>query len=304
MKLRKTIKAILTIGLAAAICNAGAQSFPNPVRGNLSIKAGFEHRKTNFRWSIADSDGEPNIYSELIYNPIQSRGFYAEANYRIFKKLNISASFNRLTTYKGSATDIDYNGDNRTDYIPPQRGDTLFKSNNGNMQGYDISLRYSFIDNRIFEVGAGIAYHFSKELFYLRDDEMPDLNTTYLARWKAARFFLQATAQLNSRLYLGANVSYLPGRYDATANWNIQTDFQQPVSFIHQAYSNGWNYNANLGYRFSRHLDINIAWLHANWKTKTGLDRLFKKNGETPETQMNGAFKKSSGWQLTANYTF
>ncbi|MCH5687178.1 hypothetical protein LWM68_24645 [Niabella sp. W65] len=105
-------------------------------------------------------------------------------------------------------------------------------------------------------------------------------------------------------LYLGANVSYLPGRYDATANWNIQTDFQQPVSFIHQAYSNGWNYNANLGYRFSRHLDINIAWLHANWKTKTGLDRLFKKKWRNTGNTNERCVQKSSGWQLTANYTF
>ncbi|MCH5720318.1 hypothetical protein [Niabella hibiscisoli] len=196
MKLRKTITAMLTMALSAGIINDSlAQSFPNPISNNLSITAGAEYQKTNFRWSIAGNEEgkDPNILSELIYNPIHSAGFNIAAAYKPYQKLLLTASFSRLQTYKGSATDIDYNGDNRTDYTPPSVGDTLFNSNKGNMLQYAISLSYPLLENHLLEINAGAGYQFSKELFYLRDEEMPDLNTTYDAKWRSARIFVNGT---------------------------------------------------------------------------------------------------------------
>jgi len=307
VKLRKTITAALTIALFAGLINdALAQSFPNPVQGNLSITAGAEYQKTDFRWSIAgnSSGQEPNILSELIYNPIHAAGFHVAAAYKPYRRFLLTTSFSRLQTFKGSATDIDYNGDNRTDYIPPDRGDTLFNSHNGNMQQYDIALSYSIFENNIFEVRTGAGFNYSKELFYLRDDAMPDLNTTYETKWQSARIFVNGTVRLTPHLRVAPEVSFQPGTYDAVANWNIQEDFQHPVSFIHQANSSGWNYRAQLGYQFNSHIAINGTWSYSDWRTEKGIDRLFLKNGTSPETQMNGAFKKSSGWRLSATYTF
>ncbi|HTG56750.1 MAG TPA: hypothetical protein VL943_10815, partial [Niabella sp.] len=105
MKLRKTITAILTMLLSAGIINdLPAQSFPNPIENNLSITAGAVYQKTDFRWSIAgnSSGQEPNILSELIYNPIQSAGFNIGAAYKPYRKLLLTASFGRLYTYRGS----------------------------------------------------------------------------------------------------------------------------------------------------------------------------------------------------------
>lgn len=307
MKLRKTITAILTIVLSAGIINDSlAQSFPNPIKNNLSITAGAAYQKTDFRWSIAGTpEGkDPNIYSELIYNPIHSAGFHVAAAYKPYRRFSLTASLSRLQTFKGSATDIDYNGDDRTDYIPPDIGDTLFNSHKGNMLQYDIALSYSIFENNIFEVKAGAGFNYSKELFYLRDDALPKLNTTYEAQWQSARVFVNGTLKLTSHLHLAPEVSYQPGRYDATANWNIQEEFQQPVSFIQQANSSGWNYRAQLGYLFNSHIAIQGTWTYSDWRTEKGIDRLFLKNGTNPETQMNGAFKKSSGWRLSATYTF
>ncbi|WP_114792821.1 hypothetical protein U0035_03860 [Niabella yanshanensis] len=307
MKPRKTITAILTLVLFAGLINdALAQSFPNPVQGNLSITAGAAYQKTDFRWSIAGTpEGtDPNIYSELIYNPIHSAGFHVAAAYNPYRRFSLTASFSRLQTFKGSATDIDYNGDDRTDYIPPDIGDTLFNSHKGNMQQYDIALSYSIFENNIFEVRAGAGFNYSKELFYLRDDALPNLNTTYEAKWQSARIFLNGTVWLTKQLYITPDVSFQPGTYDGVANWNIKEEFKQPVSFIQQANSSGWNYRAQLGYLFNNHIAINATWSYSDWRTGKGVDRLFLKNGTVPETQMNGAFKKSSGWGLSATYTF
>ena len=283
-----------------------AQISLNPVQDNLSIKAGIENRTTNFRWSIAGntSGTDPNIFSELIYNPIQSAGFYAEVTYQFVNRINIATSFNQLYTYKGAATDIDYAGNNRTNYIPPAMGDTIFTSNVGNITAYDISASYAIINKTSLKIGAGAAYHFSNEKFYLRDTEIEGLNTTYQAKWSAARIFLNGTVAITPQLYIKPELSFLPGSYNASANWNKQEDFKHPVSFIHQANSHGWNLKATLGYQLNKNFGVEADYLYADWKTNHGLDRLYLKNGETPETRMNGAFKKSSSWRLSLNYTF
>lgn len=307
MKLRKTITVILAIILTAFVHQYSlAQSLLRNFGSNLSITAGAAHRTTDFRWSIAGNEQgkDPNILSELIYNPINSAGIQLAANYRFFKKFTLRSGFSYLGTYKGSATDIDYDGDNRTAYLPPSRGDTLFDSHRGNIKQYDISLSYDLFKNSIFDVRAGAGFNSSRELFYLRDDAMPDLNTTYLARWVAASIFLNGKVWLTRQLYLNPEVSFLPGRYTASANWNEQADFKHPVSFIHDAASSGWNYSAAIGYHFNRHIGISSSWQYSNWKTQPGVDRLFLKNGNKPETQMNGAFKRSSSLQLNATYTF
>jgi len=283
-----------------------AQWLPNPVKDNLLIKAGAENRKTDFRWSIAgNAEGtDPDIYSELIYNPVRSAGFFIGVHYNIYKRLNIEANYNRLGTYKGSATDIDYAGDNRTQYIPPSSGDTLFRSDKGNMNSFNVALSYVFIDIHPFKLSAGAGYTKSRELFYLLDDDSPDLNTTYRADWKGALFFLEGMVNIGNKIYLQPRVAFQPMQYNAAANWNIQEDFHHPVSFVQKANGTGWNYTANAAYQFNKHIGLHIEWLYADWKTGEGIDKLYLKTGEIPKTQMNGAFKKSSGWRLSAAYTF
>ncbi|GAB3416980.1 hypothetical protein GCM10027516_10360 [Niabella aquatica] len=283
-----------------------AQGFPNPIKSNLSIKAGAESRRTNFRWSIAGNTAgqDPNIYSELIYNPVHSAGFFVGAHYTIYKRWTIEANYNRLSTYKGSATDIDYAGDNRTQPIKPLIGDTLFRSDKGHMSCFNMALSYTFIDKQPFKLSAGAGYTNNRELFYLLDDEMPDLNTTYRASWKGALFFLEGMIHITPQVYIQPRVSFQPMQYNSTANWNIQEDFQHPVSFIQTANGTGWNYTAHAGYRLNKNMGLHIEWLYADWKTKKGIDHLYRKSGEIPVTQMNGAFKKSSGWRLSATYSF
>lgn len=283
-----------------------AQWLPNPVKNNLSVKAGAEIRKTDFRWSIAgNAEGkDPNIYSELIYNPVHSSGFFIGAHYKIYKRFAVEANYSRLGTYKGSATDIDYAGDNRTQPIKPSFGDTLFRSDKGNMNSFDVSLSYTFVDHHPFQLSAGAGYTNSRELFYLLDNDMPDLNTTYRADWTGALLFLEGGINITRKIYIHPRVSYQPMQYNATANWNIQEDFQHPVSFIQTANGSGWNYSADAAYQFNKHIGLHIEWLHSGWKTQKGIDRLYLKSGDIPETQMNGAFKKNNSWRLSAAYTF
>lgn len=284
-----------------------SQKFPNSLNRNLWISAGIENQKEDFRWSIAgNSNGEePNIFSELIYNPIRCFGINVASGYKIYKNIELQIRYKTLDTYSGYATDIDYDGDNRTNYIPPDKGDTLFNSDNGNLQNICIDAKYTFLSSRKMNLSAGIGYLWSREQFYLLDKaQIPDLNSSYLAHWKGLQFSLITFLKITNRIEVNPNVMFIPMGYTAEADWNLKTDFKHPVSFAHKARGCGWNLDIGGIYHLSRNLSTSLGWLYSYWKTGYGVDKLFLENGEIPVTRMNGAFKKSSGWLLSLQYTF
>lgn len=279
-----------------------AQVFPNPIQNNLTITTGAETRKTDFRWSIAGNiKGEsPNIFSELIFKPIQSSGFFINASYKIHKRFSIETEFNRLFTHNGSATDFDYSGNDRT-YPNTQ---LYLKSNKGNITNASGQLDYYILDKASFHIKAGAGYIFSNELFYLLNDNEPNLHTSYTAKWNGPKFNLEAQWVSNWKIKLAGAINYNLMQYNANANWNLIEEFKHPVSFKQNANGSGWNYSANAVYQINKRIGLNIGWQYANWKTKYGIDKLFLKTGDVPETRFNGAFKKSNEWKLAASYTF
>lgn len=281
---------------------AHAQSFLNPITNNLSVNAGMETRREDFRWSIAgNSQGkDPDILSEIIFNPVHSAGFHVGMSYTIYRRFTIDFDYNKLFTYKGNATDFDYDGDNRTD--PSVK--LFLNSDKGDMRTAGARVKYALLYEWPFQLDAGAGYSDTKELFYLLNDNDPDLKTTYQARWKGPGLSFNARWFSPWRFSIGSGFDYHFLKYNAEANWNTIEDFQHPVSFIQIADAWGWNYKANAGFQFNRHIAANVEWLYSNWKTQKGIDRLFLQSEETLETQMNGAFKKNNGWRLSAFYTF
>ncbi|MFT4095092.1 MAG: hypothetical protein QM640_15780 [Niabella sp.] len=285
---------------------AYAQSLLNPITGNLKITAGPVYRNTNFHWSIAGTpEGtDPDIYSELKYKNIKTGGFNTGAEYRIIKGLAIRLHYTRQYTFSGNATDIDYAGDNRTDYIPPTVGDTLFKSDKGSMRDFNIALSYYFLDKERLKLNAGAGYNSTRELFYLLDDEMPELRTTYRTDWKGLLLFFESVVQPVEKVRIGLEMAYQPVKYRSVANWNLQEAFEHPVSFTHSARGTAWDFSFYGAYRICKKLSAAIRWQKADWRTGYGVDKLYLTTGEVPETRMNGAFRKNSGWLLNMEYAF
>lgn len=281
---------------------SAGQSFFNSFRNNLSIKAGAETRKEDFRWSIAgNKEGkDPNIYSELIFNPVRAAGYYVHADYRFFNRMSVRASYKHMYTYKGSVTDFDYDGDNRT--IPATQ--LYLNSNKGNMRALNGNVYYDLLNIPLFLIKTGIGYSTTKELFYLLDNNDPDLQSTYTARWQGPSILAGIQWNTKRKIHLGTQASFNLLKYSAEANWNLIEEFRHPLSFTQSADGTGWDFNANAGYKLTKHTTIDLEWLYSNWKTGYGLDKLYLTNGESPETRMNGAFKKNSGWRLSATYTF
>ena len=279
-----------------------AQSFPPPLSNHLRLSAGLETRNEDFRWSIAGNSAgtNPNILSEIIFNPVRAVGFGLDASYDVGRRFRLDLEYSQLYTYSGSATDFDYEGDNRT--LPSV--ELYLNSNKGKMRNSSARFLYRLTPGESFVVQAGLGYSAAKELFYLLNENDPELQTTYLAKWNGPAIALHANWISPWRFQLGAAADYHLFQYQAEANWNTIENFQHPVSFLQTAGGTGWNYQANAGYRFNRHLETRINWKYSNWQTRKGIDRLFLTNGDKPETQMNGAFKKASGWSLSATYHF
>lgn len=267
----------------------------------FSIEAGPQYRQEDFRWSIAGNihGTNPNILSELIFNHIHSAGFYTKGTFRFLNKFNAEAYYDKLLTYNGRVTDFDYDGNNRTD----PKTQLYLQSRKGHSTEAGAVFSYYFIKNEQFDVSAGAGYSLTKELFYLTDDNDPLLKSTYEAKWNGPRMSWNGLWK-NGVLNIGAGITGMYLFYNAKANWNLVETFRHPVSFTHKATGHGFDYRLTLGYQPSDKLQFSLHGLYSDWKTKYGVDKLFKTDGEIISARMNGALKKNSGIRLTTTFSF
>lgn len=267
----------------------------------FSLEIGPEYRNENFRWSIAGNEQgtNPNILSELIFNPIKAKGFYSRAGYRFTEAFSVNAHYNRLFTFRGEVTDFDYDGDNRTD----PSTELYLQSRKGHMRSAGAAVNYHFFeqDDLLFTASGG--YDFTRELFYLTNDNDPSLQSTYEANWKGPNLSLKALWQPGAfNAGFGLTGRYL--FYNAKANWNLVETFQHPVSFTHAAQGRGFDYRLSIGYRATSFMNIAVHGLYSDWKTKTGLDKLYQTDGQVLRARLNGAIKKNTGVRLTTTILF
>lgn len=273
-------------------------------RNNFSIEAGAAYQNSDFRWSIAGNEQgtNPNIYSELIFKPVKSAGLFAKGTYQFAPKFSLQAGYQQLLSFKGSATDFDYAGDNRTNpiYSPYQ----YLESNKGNMQYLKANINYSIFESNNLKACIGAGYSLSKELYYLLTTKNPALNSTYKTTWSGPLITAEGTYFASEHISVSAHITYNYLLYKATANWNLVEQFRQPESFVHHANGFGLNYGIQFGYKLNERLSLHLNGCLANWQTQKGTDDLYLDNGTTIKSRMNGAFKKAAGVSLSADYSF
>lgn len=299
----KSVMTVLFLFVALSLATGvQAQFFSGTVQQNLSISAGVGIKTEDFRWSIAgNSDGKnPNVLSEIIFNPIKSKGFYLNSTYKFAKKLSVAIAYNTFQIYKGRATDFDYAGDNRTDAT----SQLFLNSNKGHMRALNIGLFYHLLDDSTFGIKAGANYSTAKELLYLLNDDDPTLQTTYSTKWHGPGLSVDGSWTSAWKFFVAGSISYSFLKYAAEANWNNIPTFLHPVSFTHAATGHGWNTETFAGYKLNTHLNAIVKWQYDNWKTGYGKDKLYLTNGDVPETRMNAAIRKANSWQLEATYAF
>ena len=113
------------------------------------------------------------------------------------------------------------------------------------------------------------------------------LDSTYEAQWKGYWLGLDTEYYITGSQRIFINARYHKANYEGRGNWNLRSDLNHPVSFIHEtdaqgiALSFGWIMNLNDSWR------LNIDYHYQKWSSEAKVDSVFFSNNTYAETRFN-----------------
>lgn len=247
-------------------------------------------QKDDFNWSIAGNTKgtSPNILSELKWFNLRGQTINAAIETRVWKNMIVYASATRSATTRGEANDSDYESDNRTNRVY----NADLKSNKGNTTEYKAIIGYSVV-YKAFNIQPFLGYGENKQLMYLLDDDISDLNTLYEAKWKGVLLGISIKSPSIMKFNVEIKSTYQQLNYKALADWNLNDNFQHPISFKHLA--KGFSYAGNVAFIYALNKTVQpfISLGFSSWQTGAGIDELYYKDGTIALTRLNEAERKS-----------
>ncbi len=279
-----------------------ATAQPSRLQKKPELSIGPVWQRTDFRWSIDGTmNGQYiNVLSELIFKPVHAAGFFARGSYPVSEKISASAFFAQQFTFQGKVSDRDYNGSDRSQMVT----DLNLQSKSGNSQSVSAQLDYDLYTDHGFSIRPGAGFSLAKELFNLSDDNNPDLKSSYSPKWFGPFALMNLKKELSPKVVAGAGARIYYLNYRAKANWNLIETVQHPVSFRHHARGYGLDLDAKVDYRVNRNITAGIRAFYSNWRSEVGTDKLYLSNGQIQTTNMNGAFRKTFGTELSTGFSF
>ncbi len=288
---------------------------PKMVEMNLTVLPGW--RKDDIDWNIAgdDSGQNPNILSELTWKNLQSKQLKAKANLVILDHyvVDVTGAYGQI--YDGKNQDSDYLGDDRT--LEFSRSNN--KSDEGDIFDLTGGLGYRLylgrhtgsmgVDNLWLTFLGGYSHHEQRLVItdgfqtIPADGAFDGLHSNYDTEWKGPwGGFELATSK--GRFNGSFRFEYHHVDYTGKGNWNLRTDLEHPVSFLHEADGQGFVYGLLLGYELTDSLDINLAADFQDWNTDHGTDTTMAADGSRPTTRLNEVNWKSQAYMVGGSYHF
>jgi len=280
---------------------------------DIYIKTGY--RSDDLQWSIAGLGGQPNILSELTWQDLEIATINLGGTLYLKNNWFVNGDLVWGEIFDGENQDSDYFGNNRTLEFS--------RSNNGADEGniLDISVaaghRFEWplnqADSSRFELRPklGLAYH-SQNLKIVdgyqtipANGPFEGLDSSYDTTWFGPWAGLEAIFIKENKFSLGLNLEYHYFQYDAEAQWNLRSDFAQPVSFEHEAEGTGWVAGVNSKWYVSPALALTLDFEYRNWLAdRDGVDTVYFSNGSVGSTELNEVDWESYGFSLGLNYDF
>jgi len=284
-------KALTLLLLTTSVC-ARAQKI------SFALSSGYQSE--DFRWSIAgNTQGtDPNIYSELKWKSLAGIAPAAEADWNFWKKFHLRSSYSRLFISSGKVTDMDYQGDNRTN----RSYYGAFDANKGMTFSWRTTLEDDIWSSGLFTLTGLVGYSLQKQSLYLLSSDQSGsaagLRSTYATKYEGLVAGLRGRILIGMSFSLEASFLYDLVNYRGQADWNLISTFQHPLSFEDKA--NGFNLEGSL--RFSYYLKNSSGSGPGKWalflsgnilhgETGHGSDWLYTQNGQSVPTQFNGAVR-------------
>ncbi|WP_343670564.1 hypothetical protein [Chitinophaga sp.] len=264
-----------------------------------TLSAGPSFDVNNFHWSIAGNEQgqSPNILSELKFKNIITLGFFAGGTCNVTNRLRLEAYYQRNGVLNGHGTDTDYENDNRTNPTFQQP----FESDKGYLSVFSAGADYTLLQRRSLSVSAGAAYKNTSQQFYLLSQDLPDLKSTYTARWRGPAIKIRGNYKCTRSLSAEISIAYTNLWYRGTANWNMIAAFMHPVSFVQTAKGYGMEYRVQGNYAINSYLTGTLALMAGNTSISRGTDITYLTTGNQLRTQFNGA--KNDNYNITLGIT-
>lgn len=273
---------------------------PAYAEGGVTFEVG--HRSDDFYWNIADSDGNPDVLSELAWTLDEMRELRVKGDVSL-GNWQLAWHGARATVEEGNNQDSDYLGNGRT--LEFSRS-----NNKGGGAANDVGIRlgYRFSANlpaapAFVEVIPSIGYTQMRQYLTMTDGcqtiPNPDprtsctpfanLQSTYDTEWEALVVGVEMSFGLRaSPLSLHLRVEHFAeAEYQATANWNLRQNLQHPISFTQHAEAVGTKGSIGLEYVLSGPAVVTLTYVKLEMTTDAGTDTTFLSNGQVESTRLN-----------------
>lgn len=271
--------------LAASI---GAQRFE--VRVAPSVRIG------ELAWNIADSDGKPDVLSELTWSGLTAAGLEVEASAALTGAIEAVGRLRAGWILTGDNRDSDYLYDGREGEYSRSDND----ASDGAVWDASVALGYRF-DRGPFSVLPLVGLEAAQQRLSMSDGyqsvsvwpsgaplgPFAGLDSSYVATWWGPWAGLEGRLVTGGGLRARAAVSYHLTRYYAWADWNLRTDFEHPKSFDHRAWGRALSAEAAFEAPLSERAFVSVRAEMVLARATDGTDRTFWVGGYVGETRLN-----------------
>ena len=290
----------------------------------VSIKQGITHE--DFSWSI---DGIPppkyerftkvNILSELQWRNMEIH--QTELNLEIVNKrilLALNASHGLISS--GENQDSDYADDNRQNEFQRSYSDI-----NGETLKLNLALGYELplLSNKVtLTPKFGLLKHEQKlgqrngttvisdydidnNVSIASNIPITGLDSSYDTDWNTKWLGAKLQWHLTPNTEIGFDYQYhFDIDYSAKANWNLRTDFEHPVSFIHESdKGKGHFLSLSSQYQFHPQWWLSLTYSYFRIEATDGIDITYFSNNTTGSTGLNIAKTTSNTLMLGLTWT-
>lgn len=289
-----------------------------PLNAEICFDLGTSMRYDRLDWSIAASDNDPNILSELKWRNLKIFQIEGQISYSFCSDYFIRLDGDYGWIYDGNVTDADYHGDNRTDIFSLSKS----RADKGHVWDASLGLGYTLdfsTETLTFTPLIGISAN-AQYLTMINGElilntigfplgEISGLHSTYDTFWYGPWIGLDTCWKPCKAYKLWSTLEYHFARYEGTGHWNLRSDIED----FHQiANGNGFLVKAGLLYNITDNWVAGLRGSYQIWTTKDGRDSVpvIGFDGELFDeplivhTKLNPVHWQSWTYSASISYTF
>lgn len=248
-------------------------------------------------WNIADSDGDPDVLSELTWSDLTVAGLEVEASGVLKGAVEALGRVRAGWILRGDNRDSDYLYDDREGEYSRSNND----ASDGVVWDASVALGYRLERGGLFSVLPLVGVEVAQQRLSMSDGyqtvskwpsaaplgSFAGLDSSYVATWWGPWVGVEGRLATRAGLRARAAIGYHVARYYAWADWNLRTDFRHPKSFDHRAWGQALSAEAAFEVPLSEWALLCLRAEMTLAGATDGTDRTYWIGGVVGETELN-----------------